>query len=46
MLRQVSPGEARAAVAAILANDAQHVSLLRAELGMDPLPAAFVTGGE
>jgi Ferritin-like domain len=45
-LVRISPGEARAAVAAILANDAQHVTVLRAELGIDPLPAAFVAGGE
>jgi hypothetical protein len=36
----------RAATAAILGNDAQHVALLRAQLGRPPVPAAFVTGHE
>jgi rubrerythrin len=42
----VSPGPVRAAVAAILANDAQHVVVLRAALGLEPLPGAFITGRE
>jgi bacterioferritin (cytochrome b1) len=42
----VSPGPVRAAVAAILANDAQHVAVLRTALGLRPLVGAFVTGGE
>jgi rubrerythrin len=42
----VSPGSVRAAVAAILGNDAQHVVILRAALGLEPIPSAFVTGGE
>jgi hypothetical protein len=29
-------------VASIMANDAQHLALLRLELGKDPLPSAFV----
>jgi ATP phosphoribosyltransferase regulatory subunit HisZ len=37
---------ARAAAAAVLANDAQHVAMLRASLGQTPAPAAFVTGRE
>jgi hypothetical protein len=43
---RLSPGPVRAAVASILANDAQHVSILRLELGSSPAPAAFVTGRE
>jgi len=43
---RLSPGPVRAAVASILANDAQHVSILRLELGDSPAPAAFVTGRE
>jgi hypothetical protein len=42
----LSPGPVRAVIASILANDAQHVSVLRAALGEAPLPAALVTGGE
>ena len=42
--RKLSPGAVRAAVAAVLANDAQHVSVLRSALGLPPLPSAFVTG--
>jgi Ferritin-like domain len=43
---RLSPGPVRAAVASILANDAQHVSILRLELGSSPAPAPFVTGRE
>jgi hypothetical protein len=43
---RLSSGPVRAAAAAIFANDAQHVSLLRARLGSPPVPAAFVTGRE
>lgn len=42
----VSPGPVRAALAAILGNDAQHVSVLRLALGLDPAPSPFVTGAE
>jgi rubrerythrin len=41
---QVSPGSVRAAVAAMLANDAQHLAILRSSLKLDPIPSAFVTG--
>jgi hypothetical protein len=41
---QVSPGSVRAAVAAVLANDAQHLAILRSSLKLDPIPSAFVTG--
>jgi hypothetical protein len=43
---RLSPGPVRAAAAGYFANDAQHISLLRAELGESPLPAAFVSGRE
>lgn len=43
--RLSTPGT-RAAVAAILGNDAQHVSVLRLGLGRDPVPSAFVNGHE
>jgi bacterioferritin (cytochrome b1) len=42
----LSPGPVRAAVAAILANDAQHVVVLRSALRLPSLVGAFVTGGE
>ena len=43
---RLSPGRVRAALASILANDAQHISILRSVLGRPPAPAAFVTGSE
>jgi hypothetical protein len=43
---RLSPGPVRAAVATILANDAQHVSILRLAQGAAPAPSAFVTGTE
>ncbi len=43
---QLSPGSVRAAIASILASDAQHVVVLRLALRLDPLPSAFVTGNE
>jgi hypothetical protein len=45
MIPLLSPGKLRSAVAAIFANDAQHVAVLREQLGEAPVPAAFVTGG-
>ena len=41
----LTPGKLRSAVAAIFANDAQHVAVLREQLGQPGVPAAFVTGG-
>jgi Ferritin-like domain len=41
---RISPGEVRAAVAAILANDAQHLLILRQALGTPALRGPFVTG--
>jgi hypothetical protein len=43
---RLSDGPSRAAAAAIFANDAQHLSLLRMRRGEPPAPAAFVTGRE
>lgn len=45
-LTKLSPGRLRAAAAAILANEAQQLSVLRMVLGMPPVPSAFVTGRE
>jgi hypothetical protein len=42
----LSPGPVRAAVASILASDAQHIAIIRQEQGENPLPSAFVTGRE
>ncbi len=41
-----SSGGSRAAAASILANEAQHVSIVRRNLGLAPVPAAVVTGAE
>jgi hypothetical protein len=43
---QLAPGPVRGDIAAILANQAQHVSILRSALGLNPVPAALVNGGE
>jgi hypothetical protein len=43
---KLSPGAARAAAASILANEAQHVSVIRRNLGLDPIPDAVVTATE
>jgi bacterioferritin (cytochrome b1) len=40
----VSTGSARAVLAATLANEAQHVAVVRSELDLDPLTGAFVSG--
>jgi Ferritin-like domain len=45
MIPRLTPGRLRSAVAAIFANDAQHLSVLRTALGHDPFPTAFVSGG-
>jgi hypothetical protein len=46
VIPRLSPGPLRAAVASILANDAQHVAILRLAQGEPGLPSAFVTGRE
>lgn len=43
---KVSLGSTRAALAAVMANDAQHISVLRLSLGRRPIPTALVTGHE
>ena len=43
---RLSQGKARADVASILANEAQHVSVLRAKLRLEPVPSALVSGHE
>jgi hypothetical protein len=43
---RLSPGPVRAAVASILANDAQHLAVLRLTQGLNPVPSAFVSGAE
>jgi hypothetical protein len=35
----------RAALSSILANDAQHLVVVRRALRVEPIPTAFVTGG-
>jgi Ferritin-like domain len=46
LIPRLRPGRVRAAVASILGSDAQHVSLLRVQLGSTPAPFAFVAGRE
>lgn len=43
---RLSSGELRQTLAAIMANDAQHVTVLRSELGMPDLTAPFLTATE
>jgi hypothetical protein len=45
-LPSLSPGSVRAAIASMLANDAQHVAVLRLSLRLDPIPSPLVTGSE
>jgi len=40
------PGTLKQQVASILANDAQHIAVVRAALGEPAIPSAFVTGRE
>jgi Ferritin-like domain len=46
LIPRLTPGRVRAAVASIFGSDAQHVSLLRVQLGAPPAPSPFVTGRE
>ena len=43
---RLSDGIVRAVVASILANDAQHMSVLRTRLRLPPVPSALVSGRE
>jgi len=43
---KLSPGWLRADVASILANEGQHISILRAARGLPPAPSAFLTPNE
>jgi hypothetical protein len=43
---RLSAGVIRAKAASILANEGQHVSIVRRNLGLVPVPAALVTGRE
>jgi Ferritin-like domain len=45
-LPRLSPSSVRRSVAAIVANEAQHVTVLRAALGQPAVPSAFVSGRE
>ena len=45
-LPSLSPGSVRAAVASMMANDAQHIVVLRIALHMPPIPGPLVTGVE
>jgi bacterioferritin (cytochrome b1) len=43
---KLSPGWLRAEAAGILANEGQHIAVLRAARGEPPVPSAFVTSSE
>jgi hypothetical protein len=45
-LPALGPGPIRAAIGAILANEAQHIAVLRSYLHRSSVPSAFVTGRE
>ena len=45
-LPRLEPAFVKQSVAAILANDAQHVAVVRAALGRPAVPSAFVSGRE
>jgi hypothetical protein len=45
-LPRLEPAFVRQSVASILANDAQHVAVVRAALGRPAVPSAFVSGRE
>ena len=44
MVPSLTPGSLVAELGSLLANDAQHVAILRGALGLPPLTGAFVTG--
>ena len=43
---RLEPGSVKSSIASILANDAQHVAVVRAALHQPAVPSAFVTGRE
>ena len=43
---KLTPGPLRAVAVSILANEAQHMAIVRRNLGLNPVPAALVTGAE
>jgi hypothetical protein len=45
-IQLLEPGVLKQQVASILANDAQHIAVVRAALGRPAIPSAFVTGRE
>ncbi len=42
----LSPGDVRATVAAILADEAQHISIIRGMSGLPPVPSPLVTAAQ
>lgn len=43
-IAMLAPGSVKQSVASIMANDAQHVAVVRVALGQPAVPSAFVTG--
>jgi hypothetical protein len=46
MIPELTHGKLRSTAAAIMANDAQHLAVLRQERGQSPIPSPFATGRE
>jgi hypothetical protein len=46
LIPALSAGKLRSTAAAIMANDAQHLAVVRHTLGQAPIPSAFATGRE
>ena len=45
-LPKLAPGPIRSTIASILANEAQHVSIIRSAAGLRPVPGALLTAAE
>ena len=46
LIPALTKGKLRATAAAIMANDAQHLAVLRQQQGQEPIPSPFATGRE
>ena len=46
MIPELSGGKLRSTAAAMMANDAQHLAVLRQQRGQSPIPSPFATGRE
>jgi hypothetical protein len=46
MIPELTHGKLRSTAAAMMANDAQHLAVLRQQRGLSPIPSPFATGRE